>query len=215
MRQAVRWILLPAALGAAALAGGFLWFVGGIGAAKPPSNASTDAIVVLTGGRDRIARGLTLLAQGKAKKLFVSGVGRGIAPEELERGSGVDRALVACCVVLGYDADNTTGNAVETADWLRQERYHSLRLVTSDYHIRRALLEFGRVLPPGFTVIADPVAPTIGARRRWQTTARILVLEYVKFLVALARPSFAQAYAALSPHGNAPTAAARPGLAAA
>jgi uncharacterized SAM-binding protein YcdF (DUF218 family) len=169
---------------------GLVWFALGITIQPPPPTTRTDAIVVLTGGSERIESGLSLLAAGRARKLFVSGVYRGVTPLDLTRGSDISPHLVACCLVLGHVADNTEGNATETADWLRAERYGSLRLVTADYHMRRALLEFRRALPAGTVIIPDPVVPA--ARRdgksAWRATAHVVLIEYLKYLAALARP---------------------------
>src|SRR5437588_7678104 len=99
-----------------------------------PADA-TDAIVVLTGGRQRLDAGLQLMADGKAKKLFISGVNQRVDRDELLRALGPPASREACCIVLGHDADNTLGNARETAIWMHREGYRSLRLVTSWYHI--------------------------------------------------------------------------------
>src|SRR5712671_1149956 len=116
----------------------------------------TDAIVVLTGGRLRLETGVELLAAGKAKKLFVSGVNQRVDRDELLRPLGPSAQRAACCIVLGHEADNTFGNARETAAWMHEEGYRSLRLVTSWYHMRRSLLEFERALPDA-RIVAHPV----------------------------------------------------------
>lgn len=170
---------------------GLVWFANELDRATPDPTTTTDAIVVLTGGSQRIDSGLTLLLDGKAKKLFVSGVHQGVDTAEMLRVSRSTPQWVQCCVVLGHAADNTVGNAIETAQWLRQEGYHSIRLVTANYHIRRAMLEFRRVLPPDVTIIANPVFPE-GARQGnlWSGhgPGRVIVIEYVKYLGALLRP---------------------------
>jgi uncharacterized SAM-binding protein YcdF (DUF218 family) len=129
--------------------GGLLWF-----ATPPvadPGAAPTDAIVVLTGGSLRVHSGLDLLREGKGRKLFVSGVNQQVDLDELLRisGNGSDESVAwaSCCVVLGHEADNTFGNAQETARWMRRQGFHSLRLVTAWYHMPRSLLEFERAMP--------------------------------------------------------------------
>ena len=112
-------------------------------------SSPTDAIVVLTGGRLRLETGLELFATGSAKKLFISGVNQRVDRDELLRALGPAAERAACCIVLGHEADNTFGNARETANWMHEEGYKSLRLVTSWYHMRRGLLEFGRAMPQG------------------------------------------------------------------
>jgi len=170
---------------------GLVWFVDGVEQPVADPDAVTDAVVVLTGGSLRIDSGLELLAEGKAQKLFVSGVHQGIDTEEVLRAVPGAPHGIECCIVLGHAADNTQGNALETAQWLQQEGFHSIRLVTANYHMRRALLEFTRALPPEIVIIPHPVFPE-GARPGdlWSLrgTARLIVTEYVKYIGALIRP---------------------------
>ena len=178
---------------AAVWAGGLVWFAAGIDAPAEDPTSPTDAIVVLTGGSQRIDVGFRLLVDGKAKKLFVSGVHEGVDMSEVLKTSPQTPHWVECCVVLGHSADNTVGNALETAAWLQSEHFHSIRLVTAGYHMRRSLLEFARVLPPDVTVIAHPVFPeAVRPGRFWFTRAGagVIVIEYVKYLGALVRPFF-------------------------
>ncbi|HEX3860590.1 MAG TPA: YdcF family protein [Stellaceae bacterium] len=160
-----------------------LWIGGD--AAQP-----TDAIVVLTGGRLRLEAGLSLLADGKAKKLFISGVNQRVDRDELLHVLGPAAERAACCIVLGHEADNTLENALETAGWMREERYRSLRLVTSWYHMRRSLLEFGRVMPQ-IAIVPHPVfAQHVDPERWWNLhgAALLIVSEYGKYLAAWSRP---------------------------
>ena len=150
---------------------------------------ATDAIVVLTGGSGRIEVGLEQLAQGRAKKLFVSGVPRGVLLAELPGLANATPERIACCVVLGHEADNTIGNARETAAWMLAEGFHSLRLVTSNYHMPRSLLEFRRAMP-GIEIVPHPVIPERVRQNdwwRWPGTTMLIVTEYSKYLLALAR----------------------------
>lgn len=182
-----------AGLAAAALIAwltGLGWFAWSASQPARDAETQTDAVVVLTGGSLRVGRGVEVLAAGKAQKLFVSGVHRGVDADDMLRLVRGAPAWLACCVELGHDADNTEGNARETAAWLHQEGYHSLRLVTANYHMRRALLELTHALPPGIRIIPEPVFPE-GARPGdlWSLhgTARLIVIEYVKYLGALIR----------------------------
>jgi uncharacterized SAM-binding protein YcdF (DUF218 family) len=150
----------------------------------------TDAIVVLTGGRLRLETGLHLFTAGAAKKLFISGVNQRVDRDDLLRALGPAAERAACCIVLGRDADNTLGNARETASWMHEEGYTSLRLVTSWYHMRRGLLEFGRAMPQ-VTIAAHPVfAQHLDPERWWSWHgAPLLVIgEYDKYLAAWVRP---------------------------
>ena len=169
--------------------GGFAWFVAGSVIVTVDRASATEAIIVLTGGRMRLETGLDLLAAGKAEKLFVSGVNPRVDRDTLMRALGPAARREACCIVLGHAADNTSGNARETADWMRQEGYRSLRLVTSWYHMRRSLLEFSRAMPLA-TVIAHPVfvrESDSESWRDWLAAAPLVVVEYHKYLAAWLR----------------------------
>jgi uncharacterized SAM-binding protein YcdF (DUF218 family) len=170
---------------------GLVRFADGIPAGVDDPSRQTDAIVVLTGGSERLRTGLELLAEGRAEKLFVSGVHRGVDVAELLRVARQAPAEADCCIVLGYRADDTAGNARETAQWMAAEGYASLRLVTANYHMRRSLLEFRRALPEA-TIIAHPVVPRPLHRVWWRYpgTTRLLVWEYNKLLLALVRGPF-------------------------
>ncbi len=170
--------------------GGFVWFTRSIPDQVGDADSETDAIVVLTGGSLRVQSGLALLAAGKAKKLFVSGVYHSTDVAALLRISRQSPEHVACCIVLGHEADNTLGNALETAQWMREEDFHSLRLVTASYHMPRSLLEFSRAMPQA-RIVANPVFPESVKQERWwasPATASLIIGEYHKYLLALARP---------------------------
>ncbi len=167
---------------------GPLWFAFSLPRSVADPDLKTGAIVVLTGGSGRVHRGLELLSEGRARKLFVSGVYRGVDVEELLRVSRQSPQELACCIALGYRADNTHGNAVETRAWLRKQNLRSLRLVTSAYHMPRGLLEFRRVMP-SVKIVPHPVFPEDfkpGAWWRWPANPGLIMSEYSKYLVALA-----------------------------
>jgi uncharacterized SAM-binding protein YcdF (DUF218 family) len=173
-----------------------LWLAGLLWFATPPSAdtraAPTDAIVVLTGGSLRLQSGIDLLREGKGRKLFVSGVNQQVDLDNLLGISGSAPEWAICCIVLGHEADNTLGNALETARWVRGQGFHSLRLVTGWYHMPRSLLEFDRALPD-IDIVAHPVFPDQVKQEHWwarRGTAALLVSEYVKYLGALFRPLF-------------------------
>ena len=192
-RGRLRRLGLPASLLVALIVvwlGGLAWFVRAIPTEIADADSTTDAIVVLTGGSLRVQSGLALLAAGKAKKLFVSGVYHSTDVTALLRVSRQSPEHIACCIVLGHEADNTYGNAVETAQWMRSEGFHSLRLVTANYHMPRSLLEFTRAMPD-VQIIPNPVFPESVKPRRWWSspgTVSLILGEYHKYLLALVRP---------------------------
>ncbi len=162
---------------------GYICFAGMVATIKPAhTEQATDAIIVLTGGNNRISTGLELFAQRKAPNLFISGVNQKTNKEDLIRIWGKNENLPECCISLGHSAGNTEGNAMETEEWLRANHYSSIRLVTANYHILRSLLEFKRAMP-GLTIIPHPVRPenfTPWQEPFWSITLR----EYNKTLLA-------------------------------
>ena len=149
----------------------------------------TDAIVVLTGGSSRLDAGLELLAGKRAPKLFVSGVYRGVDVAKLLEVSKRSPGEIECCIEVGHSAGDTAGNAHETAAWMDDHGYRSLRLVTSSYHLARGLLEF-RLAMPGVTLVPHPVfAETVKQDRwwAWPGTASLIVGEFNKYLLVWPR----------------------------
>lgn len=129
---------------------------------SPAGEVRTDAIVVPTGAAGRIPRGLQLLEDGRARRMLVTGTAPGVTRRDLTRVWG-HAATIACCVDLGAEAVDTRSNAEETAAWVGTHRYRSIRLVTSDWHARRAALELGPALRGDVTVVVDgvPSEPTL------------------------------------------------------
>ena len=184
-----RWLLLLAGCGLAAWLAGLFAFASDIPRSDEAPVRVTDAIVVLTGGSLRLEQGLALLAQGMGKKLFVSGVHRGVDVQQLLRLSRQSPQALDCCIVLGYSADHTEGNATETAAWMRSEGYTSLRLVTANYHMPRSLVEF-RTAMPTMKITPHPVLPEsvkLDGWWRWPGTASLIAGEYNKYLIAVLR----------------------------
>ena len=153
---------------------GFLWFV--VALPRPAEDARTDAVIVPTGGPGRIARGLAVLDSGQADRMLVSGVDPEVRPQEFAAEFGVSPRRMACCVTLGFSAVDTRSNAAETAKWVAQNEVRSLRLVTTDWHMRRAAGELDRMLPGHVTVIRDAVPS--------QPDLRTLFLEYHKLIAS-------------------------------
>lgn len=164
---------------------GLIAFVGGLPAQGPRQAADTDAIVVLTGGSGRLSEGLRLLIEGRAEKMFVSGVYRGVDVAEILEVTRHGRAPLTDRIVLGHEADDTRGNALETARWMAAENYRSLLLVTAAYHMPRSLFEFERVID-GAQIIPHPVFPEnvhLDEWWLWPGTASLLAGEFTKYLL--------------------------------
>ena len=135
---------------------GFLGFA--VSLPKPLAGEPTDAVIVLTGGPGRIARGLSVVEQGLAKEMFVSGVDPEVRPAEFAAEFDVSRSTMECCVKLGYLAVDTRSNAGEAAQWLKENDFTSVRLVTTDWHMARASSEFEGTLPSDIRVVEDAVS---------------------------------------------------------
>ena len=168
---------------------GFLVFAQKIPDRVQKPNKKTDAIVGLTGGSLRLEAGLELLAQKYAKKLFVSGVHRGVDVRQLLRIARKSPLSVECCVALGYDADNTEGNARETAAWLTKEKFQTVRLVTASYHMPRSLAEFRSVMRD-IEITPHPVFPKSFKAKNWWLwpgSTGLIMEEYNKYLLAVFR----------------------------
>lgn len=153
---------------------GFLWFASTL--PRPAGAEQTDAIIVPTGAAGRIERGLDLLDEKHARKMLVTGVDREVRPGEFASEFDVPDRTMECCVTLGFAAVDTRSNAAETAQWVRQNKVRSLRLVTTDWHMRRAAGELERTLPAGVTVVEDAVIS--------EPSLRILFVEYHKLLAS-------------------------------
>ncbi len=167
---------------------GLLWFASTLPAAVDDPTTHTDAIVVLTGGSERIETGFKLLSAGLADRLFVSGVGEQVKAGSLFARTEALPPELADKVALGASAYDTPGNATETAAWARAEHVASIRLVTAGYHMRRSLLEFHAAMP-GVRIVPHAVFPAVVKSDwwRWPGTASLIAREYTKFVVSWAR----------------------------
>ena len=170
---------------------GLLAFVGRIDRSTPAATPPVaDGVVALTGHSDaRIAAALMLLESGRAQRMLISGVDRHVSRDELQTITGADKPMFDCCVDLGFTAENTTGNARETAEWAASKGYVTLILVTADYHMPRARLELRAAMPQA-TIIPYPVATgELSAASWWKTGlgAQRMILEYCKYLAVLGR----------------------------
>jgi uncharacterized SAM-binding protein YcdF (DUF218 family) len=164
--RASSFLLLLYALGYAAFA---------VFLPKAGDTRTTDGIVVLTGGAKRLERGLDLLEQGKARRMLISGVDRTVRPAELAERYGKEQQLFECCIDLGREAVDTRSNAEETSRWLKKQKFSTVRLVTTDWHMARAGFELGRQAGDAVDVYPD----AIESRPRFAT----LFTEYNKYLL--------------------------------
>jgi uncharacterized SAM-binding protein YcdF (DUF218 family) len=167
---------------------GFLIFTGSVQRSQPEPRTA-DGIAVLTGGVARIDEAMKLLAQQKAKRLLITGVNRTTSKEKLKQLASEGDQLFSCCVDIDKEARNTIDNATETSQWVALHHYNSIIVVTSNYHMPRALAELGRVMPD-VTLIPYSVVDNNVRLDRWWTypgTTRLLISEYLKYLPALGR----------------------------
>lgn len=154
---------------------GFALF--GVTLGKPAKAGAerTDGIVVITGGSGRIEHGVDMLAEGKGKRMLIAGADPSVTKADLVRRLGGNRRLFQCCVDLGSESVDTRSNAEETRRWLERKSFTSVRLITSDWHMRRARYEFRRVLGGDFRVVPDAV--------RTEPGFMTLFAEYNKYLL--------------------------------
>ncbi len=174
---------------------GFAGFVWRLPDRQVALDRNADGIVVLTGGTSRVTDALELLAARRGKRLLISGVNPGTTIADIAYEVPNYRRLLACCVDLDYSAINTLGNAVQTRLWASNHGFHSLIVVTSNYHMPRALAELGHQLPD-IALIPYPVLPDRLRTEPWWSngdTTRVVVSEYLKFLYAEARMRFESA----------------------
>lgn len=168
---------------------GFLTFAARVPRVAEPPSRKTEAIVVLTGGSERLITGLNLLNAGWGQKMFVSGVPNTVDARTLLAvvKTGADELYGQ--VEIGHEARDTVGNARETAKWMEAQDFESLRLVTAGYHMLRSLREFALVMP-SVEIVPHPVFPAsvhLDKWWRWPGTTALLLNEYAKYLVSYFR----------------------------
>jgi uncharacterized SAM-binding protein YcdF (DUF218 family) len=187
------WITTAACVAVpCALAMGFGWFISRVPADEIPLDRNADGIVVLTGGASRINDAIELLAAGRGRRLLISGANRTTNPIDISRLNPEFARWIRCCVDFDRPV-NTRGNAVETRRWARSRGCHSLIVVTSSYHMPRALAEIAHELPD-VALIAFPVIADRHKGDRWWANGaatKLLVFEYLKYLVTNVRLAFA------------------------
>jgi uncharacterized SAM-binding protein YcdF (DUF218 family) len=154
---------------------GFALYAVTLGDPAPADTQKVDAIVVITGGKGRIEHAASLLADGKGKRLLIAGADPSVRKVDLVLRLGGKERLFDCCVDLGSESVDTRSNAEEAKRWLQRHRYESMRLVTSDWHMRRARYEFNRQLDRDIEIIPDAV--------RTEPNFMTLFAEYNKYLL--------------------------------
>lgn len=157
---------------------------------RPPRNA--DGIVVLTGGSSRISDALELLSAGYGKRLLISGVHPTNGYGDIQRTLPDSKRLFACCVDLDYSAVNTRSNATETRRWAMERGFRSLIVVTSNYHMPRAIVELSHSMPD-IELVPFAVVGEKWREEPWWTSGaalRLLLSEYAKYVFAQARVAF-------------------------
>jgi uncharacterized SAM-binding protein YcdF (DUF218 family) len=175
-------------IGALLLGFGFLWFVERVPTEEVVLTHNADGIVVLTGGASRVADAMELMAAGRGKRLLISGLNRSTSVDEVLRLNPDYARVVRCCVDFDRSL-NTLGNAVGTKTWAEARRFRSLIVVTSNYHMPRALAEIAHQMPD-VVLVPFPVVTDKQKAEPWWTTAaaaRLMISEYVKFVYAKLR----------------------------
>src|SRR5580693_9551982 len=186
-RRAV--IVSVLAIASVAAAAGFVGFLSQLRATEAKPSRAADGIVVLTGGSSRVSDAMELLADGYGKRLLISGVHPASGASDISRSLPDNQALLSCCVDLDRSAVNTRSNAAETRRWARDRGFKSLIVVTSNYHMPRAIVELSHAMPD---IALVPFA-VVGEKWRdepWWTsgaTLRLLLSEYVKYIAATLR----------------------------
>jgi uncharacterized SAM-binding protein YcdF (DUF218 family) len=198
LRAAVAATLAIVLAGAAV---GFVGFIAQMRGAEVKPARRADGIVVLTGGSSRVSDAMELLADGYGKRLLISGVHRTNAASDISRSLPDNQSLLRCCVDLDRSAVNTRSNAAETRRWAHERGFKSLIVVTSNYHMPRAIVELSHAMPD---IALIPFA-VVGDKWRdepWWTsgaTLRLLLSEYVKYVAAEVRVHLADAGLDLAP----------------
>ena len=154
---------------------GFLLFGVTLAAPAPDDSKPTDAIVVITGGTGRIERAVEVLADRKGQRLLIAGADPAVTKDDLVRRLKGRRKLLQCCVDLGSESVDTRSNAEEARRWLDKNKYRSARLITSDWHMRRAAYEFDRQLDGKVMIVEDAV--------KSEPNFMTLFAEYNKYLL--------------------------------
>ena len=197
LRRMGRSAIAICAIGGLLLAAGFGWFLRSLPADEIVLHRDADGIVVLTGGASRISDAIELLAAGRGKRLLISGANRATTSGEISRLNPDYGGIVSCCVDFDRSL-NTLGNAIETKHWAESRGFRSLIVVTSSYHMPRAIAEIAHQLPDVALLPFPVIADKLHAEPWWTrgTTMKLMFSEYLKYVVARMRIRFNPASAA-------------------
>ncbi len=181
-----------AALSVVLLLAGFVYFVLLLPNEEVALDRGADGIVALTGGTSRVSDALELLSSGRGKRLLITGVFPGTTTADIAHEVVNYDRLLACCVDLDYSALNTLGNAVQTRRWTIEHGFRSLIVVTSAYHMPRALAEISNQLPDVALIPFPVVSDRLRVEPWWSRsdTTKLVLSEYLKYLVAKLRMRF-------------------------
>jgi uncharacterized SAM-binding protein YcdF (DUF218 family) len=185
---------------------GFVGFLSQLRGAEMKPASPADGIVVLTGGSSRVSDAIELLAAGYGKRLLISGVHPTSAASDISRSLPDNQSLLSCCVDLDHSAVNTRSNAAETRRWAHERGFKSLIVVTSNYHMPRAIVELSHAMPD-MTLVPFAVVGDKWRDEPWWTngaTLRLLLSEYVKYVAAEVRVRLDDAGLELAPEPNEP-----------
>jgi uncharacterized SAM-binding protein YcdF (DUF218 family) len=180
---------------------GFVGFISQLRSAEVKPAGKADGIVVLTGGSSRVSDAMELLAAGYGKRLLISGVRPGNDASDISRSLPDNQSLLNCCVDLDRSAVNTRSNAAETRHWAHERGFKSLIVVTSNYHMPRAIVELSHALPD-IELIPYAVVGDKWRDEPWWTsggTFRLVLSEYLKYVAAAVRVRLADAGLDLTP----------------
>jgi uncharacterized SAM-binding protein YcdF (DUF218 family) len=175
--------------GLVALGLGFFWFITQVPSEEIRLSDKADGIVVLTGAASRIPDAIELLNSAKGQRVLITGVNRTTTAKEIATLTSLNERVFRCCVDLDRSALNTLGNAIETRRWARDRNFHSLIIVTSNWHMPRAMAEIEHQIPDARLIAYPVVSDKIKGEPWWSSsgTARLLLSEYLKYVFAVVR----------------------------
>ena len=180
---------------------GFVGFLAQLRGTEAEPAGRADGIVVLTGGSSRVSDAMELLAGGYGTRLLISGVHPTSAASDISRSLSDNQSLLNCCVDLDRSAVNTRSNAAETRRWAHERHFKSLIVVTSNYHMPRAIVELSHAMPDIRLIPFAVVSEKWRDESWWSSgaTLRLLLSEYVKYVAAELRVHLADAGLELTP----------------